>query len=317
MFTKALIPDEFTPFFDEGLQFAANKGFDHVELHTAWGTPVEYLTDTDVAKVKKHLKRFNMKLTNLGSSLFLVCPIEEGYATAPLPGYPTCMGKSIDEHKESMKRTAEIAHELGTPRLRCHGFQYPKNADPKITDETLNRVIEEYIKIAELAREYDVTMLLENCPHTFVATGSICLKVVKAIDSPYVRMMWDPANSLSAQTRPDRAARLSEKYRHSDLFEELVNGLPYIQHMHLKDYHPRTLPDGTPGLDLVTFGTGGFMPQRKFIKYMLENDYRYTASLEAESFFVDALLSVDTFNNIIENEWLAIDKMAAGDLEDF
>ena len=72
----------------------------------------------------------------------------------------------------------------------------------------------------------------ENCPYTHCPKGLMTKDIVERTGSPNLKMLWDPANSY----RADRH-RVPPEFLGSSLREELLECLPYIGYVHVKDYH--------------------------------------------------------------------------------
>ena len=71
-----------------------------------------------------------------------------------------------------------------------------------------------------MAPRNKVRLALENCPHTYLDHTRRALRVLRAVDSPWLRLLWDPSN----------ACRNGER----DVVDIVDEALPYLAHVHVK-----------------------------------------------------------------------------------
>jgi hypothetical protein len=91
----------------------------------------------------------------------------------------------------------------------------------------------------EVVERAGLTLIFENCPHTYLAYGSLTRRVIEALGSKRLRALWDPGNALRSGGSPYPADYLSVE--------------PYIAHVHPKDLviggRPRIVPFGEGDID--------------------------------------------------------------------
>ena len=112
----------------------------------------------------------------------------------------------------------ETARRLGTRNIRLFSF-YPEG---DIDEAALQSSIERLGALSEIARVQDLQLLLENEKGVVGDIPERCLELMRAIDSPQLRFIWDPANFVQcgAVEQVDR------------WWDELH---PYIGYIHIKD----------------------------------------------------------------------------------
>jgi len=291
---KSIITDQISMDFEQALQVARTYGYNLVEIHAVWGKTIEMLNESEVFKIRQLLNKYEISVSCLGSTLFLVCPLLEKYEVNVIENYLTFNGSYI-EHIEALKKVADISKTLNAPYIRVFPFRYPANEKPKIGDETSQILIEKFANIVDLAKKYDIKLLIENCPHSMGPIGIINKFIIDGVKSKYLNLLWDPGNSFNTSEEI-----LSDKYTNILLKDELREILPFIRHIHLKDYYPR-VHDGKTNLELVTFGSG-IIEYRKLFSILINNGYKNALSLETEVNINDTLLSLKTFDNILNNE---------------
>ena len=128
--------------------------------------------------------------------------------------------EDFDKHLEKLSRVIDIAKEIGAKYIRIFSFYGPKDTDKhpcEFRDEVLRRMKE----MTRLAEERDVILLHENEKDIYGDTALRALDVLKEVNSPNLRAVFDPANFVQCD---------EETYPYA--FEMLRD---YIEYMHIKD----------------------------------------------------------------------------------
>ena len=136
-------------------------------------------------------------------------------------------------HLKVLENACWIANELDCPKIRIFPFRWPNNRKgPYGTKLDFEKIIENIKKALDISKKYHVTLMLENCPYSHLPKGKMTLQVVQEINDPYLKLLWDPANSYRAIRE-----NVPKEYMDWSLEEELLHLYPYIGHIHLKNYH--------------------------------------------------------------------------------
>lgn len=153
-----------------------------------------------------------------------------------------------------------VGTETGAPNA-----QYKLDANTH-TQEALNTFIRNLADVVECAEHFGVSMAIEPVWNHIVYNADRAVEVLKAIQSPNLRIILDPVNLLSMENADNREAVFQ------DAMEKLCDDIAIV---HLKDFVRR---DGK--LVSVAAGTGEmqydnilrFLKARKpFIQATLEN----------------------------------------------
>jgi L-ribulose-5-phosphate 3-epimerase len=156
---------------------------------------------------------------------------------------------------EDLKRAAELAHILGTGRVRI--FTFKRVAQP---DQIFDRIVEELNKALTVAKAADTVLVIENEFDCNTGTGAESAKLFKAISDRRLMHNWDPGNCYEAGEKP---------------FPDAWNQLDHsrISHIHLKDAKGKNwMPIGAGEIDFV----GQFEALKKI---------RYTGTLSLETHY--------------------------------
>jgi sugar phosphate isomerase/epimerase len=235
-FKLGVITDEITQDLGQALDFIAHYSLSYCELRQLWGKNIMSLSQADLERAKTLIDQRHMHVTEIASPIFK-------YNLPEMPAKAgevrdTFMANFTDQDTESLlKKSFEIANFLGTPKVRV--FSYWRVEDP---EKAYPHVRAHLAKAAAMALQNKITLLLENEQTCNVATGKESGRMVRDVNSPGLRVMWDPANAVVLGEIP-----YPDGYRH-------VRGL--LENVHAKDVKkdPKTgefhwLPVGAGSVD--------------------------------------------------------------------
>lgn len=229
----SIISDQVSQNLEEALKIIVKEGYEYVELHNVFGHSIETCTKEEVEIIKHLLNRYHVKVSNIASTLFFLCPLYQGDEVSLFnPGFYSIQG-DLEYHLKVLENACWIANELNCPKIRIFPFRWPDNRKgPYGTKLDFEKIIENIKKALDISKKYHVTLMLENCPYSHLPKGKMTLQVVQEINDPYLKLLWDPANSYRAIRE-----NVPKEYMDWSLEEELLHLYPYIGHIHLKNYH--------------------------------------------------------------------------------
>lgn len=252
----AAITDEFSPDVEGAVQAMTRIGMTGAELRVLWGRNIMDLSDADLDRARDVLAAAGLKVVSIASPL-LKCVLPD---SPPLDSRfehdVFAAAHTYDDQPRLMRRAFEIAHKLGAPIIRV--FSFWRTVDPGKCFDRIGEALAEY---AEKAAKEDLILGLENEHACNAATGAETAAVLKAVNHPNLRVVWDPANAYVAGEKcfPDGYRRLPPAS---------------VAHVHAKDCH---LVDGKP--QWVALGTGALDWKAQFAS-LLADGYRGYVSLE-------------------------------------
>jgi len=229
----SIISDQVSQDLEEALKIIVKEGYEYVELHNVFGHSIETCTKEEVEIIKHLLSQYHVKVSNIASTLFFLCPLYQGDEVSLFnPGFYSIQG-DLKYHLKVLEHACWIANELDCPKIRVFPFRWPDNRKgPYGTKQDFEKIIENIKKALDISKKYHVTLMLENCPYSHLPKGKMTLQVVQAINDPYLKLLWDPANSYRAIRE-----NVPKEYMDWSLEEELLHIYPYLGHIHLKNYH--------------------------------------------------------------------------------
>lgn len=170
-----VITDEVSQDFEVALGFAKDYGLDCVELRSAYEKgPFDY-TEEDILAIKALSDRYGIPVTAISSPMFK-CEYSE---------------ENIKLHTEKFKKLLGFAKILGAKKIRC--FDFLKNES--VTREMIREAYTEAYAAAEAA---GITILIESEPTTNSACCADIAELVRCVDRPYFKALYDPGNNIYA-----------------------------------------------------------------------------------------------------------------------
>lgn len=153
-------------------------------------------TRDELTEVKRQLDDAGVRLSVLDTAIFKITlpgttPVGEA------PAYVDPRLNDFGRQLEDLKRAAEAAHLLGANRLRI--FTFRRVAAPAAI---FDRVVEQLHKALAVAKEQDVTLLVENEYDCNVGTGEETARLFKAIADKRLMHNWDPCNAYEMGEQP-------------------------------------------------------------------------------------------------------------------
>ena len=155
---KSIITDQISMDLEEALQVAKKHDYSFVEIHSLWGETIENLTKEEVLKVQKLLKKYEMKVSCLATTIFFMCPLYEDYTLESFnPKFITLNG-NFESHIEGLKRASEISKMLDVPYVRVFPFRLPSNKKIVVDNEDIKLITEKINIAVKTAEELDTTL---------------------------------------------------------------------------------------------------------------------------------------------------------------
>ncbi len=287
----SIITDQISQDFEKACAIAKHHGFDLIEIHSLWGKTVEDLHPSEVKKVKEILSKYQLRISNLASTIFFMAKLYPNDTISSFNDQFYAVKGRIEEHLDAAKRALDIAIILESPSIRAFPFRAPDNRKIIGSSDDQKEIIGKYLKLAPLASQAKKVIVIENCPHTHLPRGEMTFQIVKTIQSPWVRLLWDPANSYRADKN-----RLPLHYKKLSIIEEMNLIAPMIGHIHVKDYHYE--PDLPKPYQHVAVGQGD-LPYPQITDFMKKTSHPAIFSLEPEVSDIDTLISIDYFKSLL------------------
>jgi sugar phosphate isomerase/epimerase len=185
----------------EQLTACQRLGLTGIELRTVNRRGLHEHTSTEVAEYAR-------RVADSGLSVPVV--------DTPIGGWATTIGTPMAGELELLHRYADIAHRFASRHLRV--MSYPN--DGRLTEQWRDLALARMRELVQAAVQHDIVLLHENC-HGWAAAGPReTRELLREVDSPNLRLLFDLGNGIA--------------YGYSAL-DFLREVLPWVDHIHVKD----------------------------------------------------------------------------------
>lgn len=242
-FGWANVITEFPYDFDAILKHAARLGFDGIEL---FGLPDEYpATISDRLALRKQIEDHGLRVASIQS---LPGGLGNGH---PGSAYSLCRRQYVDYIKGMLEMAATMESDsLGVWAGELFG------SGP--SDAAVGHMVDVYGQCAELAAEAGIPLCLEAEPVQQVNTPDVWFKILRGVNSPYLKAICDFAHvNVFVGGHPH------------ELIQEL---LPFIGHTHLCGNDGTCTDCESHSSTHLTFGEGS-MDWQAMLNQLLDGGY--------------------------------------------
>ena len=252
MFKLGIITDELSQDLDEALAFAKRMGLNCFELRSAWDRAPFTYTHEDWLNVKALAEKHGLEAVSISSPLFKCDYFDK---------------ETVEEQIKSFENMAREAAAIGIKKIRTFDFF----KDERVTHEM---IAEAYQPVLKIAHELGLTLMIEAEPTANSSISSSVASIVKYINDPAMKALYDPGNVLFADVK-------EEPFPYG---YEVLGDL--LCHVHIKD---AVMVDGKPDCLAIGHGIVGYEELfRRLISdgyagaVMLEPHYKIGAKLTEE-----------------------------------
>lgn len=204
----AAVGDEVHDDLATQLDILEQLDIDRVDVRSVDGTNVAALDDDTVERVAEAVADREMSVSGIGSPLGKV-DIDGGtLETASRAGLGGD-AEGFDAQLAVLDRVLEIAARLDADYVRVFSYYIPDGDEPAAHRE---EVVRRTRLKTERAADAGIPLLHENMPGIYGDTPVRVRDLLTAVDSPYFRCLFEPANFYAAGAAPfpDALLRLAE-----------------------------------------------------------------------------------------------------------
>ncbi|MDF1512588.1 MAG: TIM barrel protein [Anaerolineae bacterium] len=178
-FTLSAFGDEIADDLDAQLTTLNNLDIGYLDLREAWGTNILHMDDADLARVVEICHAHEIKIGCLGS------PIGKSPIMDP-----------IENELNNLRKIMHVGQVVDCCNIRMFSFYPPDTSTNEKYDQYVPESIARLRKLTELAAAEGFTLLLENEKDIVTDTLARSERVIKAVDHPNLRFLWDSANYI-------------------------------------------------------------------------------------------------------------------------
>lgn len=207
----AIISDEISQDLQTACEFIVRYGLQGVEIRSVKDKNSFDFERKDMQEMAQIIQDYGLQVPAIASPFFK-CAYDEP--------------REIQAHLDGLRKTIELAHCLNADLIR--GFSFWADADPKPSLEAIAERFQEPIRYLKDAGK---VMVLEADPSVCTPNAQELSKLVRAIDSPWIKVLWDPGNEIYDLNHGETP--------YPNAYDRIR---PWIAHVHIKD--ARRTPKG-------------------------------------------------------------------------
>lgn len=196
--------DEVTEDFHGQVQFLAKERIGYIEPRFINKKNVMDLTQSELKQAKQLIGDYGINVSAIGSPI--------GKVRLDEPFQP---------HFDKFKHAVELAQLFKTPYIRMFSYYAPQG---KNIDDYRSEVMDRMSAKVEIINDVDVTMVHENETNIYGHSAGNSVDIVKTINSPKLRLVYDPANFVWGEKITNNV----------EVCWPLMK--PYVVHIHIKDW---------------------------------------------------------------------------------
>ena len=196
--------DEVVDDFSEQVKYLAGERVGYIEPRFINKANIMDLAADELNEAKKMIQDHGLKVSAIGS------PIGKVRLDEP-----------FEPHLDKFKHAVELALLFETPYIRMFSYYAPEGEN---IDDYRDQVMERMAAKVEVLKDVDVTMVHENEANIYGHTAEQCVDIIKTIDSPRLRLVYDPANFVWGEKITDNVKSCWPVMK------------PYVVHIHIKDW---------------------------------------------------------------------------------
>jgi len=196
--------DEVTDDFLGQVKYLAAERVGYIEIRFVNKKNVMDLTDDELNVAKKQMADYGIKVIAIGSPIGKV-KIDEPFGP----------------HLDKFKHAVELALFFEAPYIRMFSYYAPEGRN---IDDYREQVMERMSAKVEIIKNTDVIMVHENETDIYGHSAENCADLVKTVNSPKLRLVYDPGNFVWGQKITDNVKSCWPLMK------------PYVAHIHIKDW---------------------------------------------------------------------------------
>lgn len=196
--------DEVTEDFRGQVEFLVKEKVGYIEPRFINKKNLMDLSQKELADARKMIRDHGLKVSAIGSPI--------GKVRLDQPFKP---------HLDKFKHAVELAQYLETPFIRMFSYYAPEG---KNIDDYRWQVMDRMVAKIEVLAGTNVIMVHENEANIYGHAAANCVDLVKTVDSPKLRLAYDPANFVWGEKITNNV----------EVCWPLMK--PYVVHVHIKDW---------------------------------------------------------------------------------
>ena len=179
-----IVSDEVSPDFREAVFHAKEWRISIFELRVLRSGRVPNINTQELKEIRAIAEGSGLRISALSPGIFK---------------FPLSQRKELEEElTTTLPKTLEQAQLLGASMVIVFGFQRKEGE----AESDFSCVMEWMNRAAERAQQDGVKLIIENEPGFWCDSGANTAKLLRSVNSPFLRANWDPCNGYGTAERP-------------------------------------------------------------------------------------------------------------------
>ena len=215
-----VITDGISRDLEVALQAMSEHGLTQAELQYVWDKEVGDHDAAQIDRIGALLKQYDMQVPCISRHCFGGLDVNNTKAS----------DTSYQQHLDGLKRCYALAQKLGAPLVRTMCFRKDiimfgtDGADQwNAAKGAWDKTVELFAPIVAVAAENQLPVVVETGNNSNVCSAQLASKLCRDVGSPWLKVLWDPANALYCGEAPTPDGMQA-------LLDDAV-----LAHLHLKD----------------------------------------------------------------------------------
>jgi len=180
----SLVTDEVSQDFETAIELGCEWGIRNFELRSAFFKRVPDISSEEVQRIVQTIKKYRVNITAISPGLFKI-PFKR---------------EELRNHLEVLlPESFSLAEKLGANMLLVFGMVRRKD---ERREEIIPKIVDILGKAAKRAQKEGIILALENEDICWVDTGKNTAQIIKMVNSPSLRVNWDPGNAFGYDEKP-------------------------------------------------------------------------------------------------------------------
>lgn len=268
-FDLCLVAEETGDDFERSLSVARSLRIKQIEFGSLWGQRIDRAPFGMLVKAEELLKEFEVEACVIAT---------EAFKSVLLGGIPLeNIGQDPHflEHLDLVRAAVEGARFFGAHMVRVFSFRREVmsglgNPSPlligggEFPEEMVEKITEALKPALKIARDGGVVLAMENVRSCWCNSGRNTSRLLDAVDSPWLKVIWDPANAFVS----------GEDDVVGDGYEQVRSK---VTHVHLKD---AVVLDPATGLTAWQRIGDGAVGLQEVLQSLKNDSYKGCVSIE-------------------------------------
>ena len=205
--------DEVSDDLDIQIRALKELEWNHIDLRTVDGMNVSTLSDEEFGRVHRSLEEHGIKIACFGSTV---------------ANWGRSVHTDLEQDLEELRTSIRHMQRADCKYIRIMSY---KIDDPEPLGTAMEKqVIAGIGKIVEIAEDNGVVCLHENCLTWGGQSHLHSLRLLEAVDSPALRLVFDTGNPVSM-----KEVIGGEPYSYQDPYQFFEQVIDYVDYVHIKD----------------------------------------------------------------------------------